>query len=167
MYLSLIYLFINSTEAFLKFSFITMSNITELSNFFHPLFSIPFWGFWILFFSVPKVKRNYFQEMMFHACLRVNLHIFSGYKHSPTGMKGQEVALFQIFLKLCITGPVSVYTISGLTQIKKVVRLLWLTSHTSAYLPWTWNSHYTGWFPKKGINAVPSSRLTGLDNFSR
>lgn len=137
MYLSFIYLFINSTQAFLKFSFITMPNITELSNFSSPLvFSFPFWGFWILFFffQIPKVKGNCFQEMTFHACFKANLHVFSGCKHSPTGIKGQELALFEIFLKFCITGTMSIYIIDGLVQIKKVVRLLWLTRQPSSGL---------------------------------
>lgn len=109
---------LNSTQAFLKFSFNTMSisNITELSHFSSTfLFSFTFWGFWILFFERPQVKGNYFQEVMLHACLKANCHIFSRCKHSPTGMKGQELALFQICLKLCISGAMAIYTIDSLS----------------------------------------------------
>lgn len=73
MYLSSIYLFINSTQAFLKFSFIIMSNsnITELSNFSSPLlFSFPFWGFWILFFLMPKEKGTIFRKWCFMHVLK-------------------------------------------------------------------------------------------------
>lgn len=152
MYLSLIYLFINSTQAFLKFSFITMSNIIELSNFSSPL----------VFFSLLRVLDNFFfkfpnwkwtisRKMMFHACFKANLHIFSGCKHRATGMK----ELFQIFLKLCMSGAVSIYIISGLAQIKKVVRLLWLTSHTSAYLPLDLKQPLYWMVPKKGYKCSP------------
>lgn len=70
-------------------------------------------------------------------------------------MKGQEVALFQIFLKLCITGAMSIYTISGLAKIKKVVRLLQVTSHTSAYLPLDWKQPLYWMVPKKGYKCSP------------
>lgn len=62
MYLSLIYLFKNSTQAFLKFSFITVSHIAELSNFSSPLlFSVfPFEGFGYFFFSNSQSEKELF-----------------------------------------------------------------------------------------------------------
>lgn len=127
---------LNSTEAFLKFSFITLciSDITKLSHFFlQPFcFLLPLEVLLFLFCSErPKVKGNDFQEMMLCACLQANPYVFSGCKHSRLGVKGQGPALhFQICIKLCISGAMSIHGSDTLVQNKKVVKLFLLLGGT-------------------------------------
>lgn len=94
---------LNSSQAFLKFSFITLyiSNISKLSHFFlQPFFFLsPFVVLVVLFcFQRPQVEGNYSQEIMLHACSKASSHILSGCKHSLTGVKSQE-SLFSNLLK--------------------------------------------------------------------